>query len=215
MLTMAYIALAILGCGYILVAAFLGHLGDSAGGGHADGAHADGHAGAGASMTYGVEGGGHGTATADHGAPGAFHFPFFSPLALATLFASLGGFGLVAKSGFRVGDGASLLLALPAALGMSYAVTYAAWRLVRGSTGSSEIRLADLAGTSAEVTTPIPEGGVGEAAALVKGQRYSAPAREVDGRAVPRGAFVTVIRMAGTTLVVSSAPPSAGGKDGR
>jgi hypothetical protein len=52
------------------------------------------------------------------------------------------------------------------------------------------------------VITPIPAGGIGEVAAIVKGQRFSGPAREQDGREVPRGAHVRVKAMVGTTLVV-------------
>jgi hypothetical protein len=214
-LTLAYMAFAALGCLYVLIAAFLGHVSDFGGahsaghGGHADASGAGGHSGhggqeshGGAADSYGIGGGGHGTVSAStHGAP-AFHFPFFSPLALATLVAALGAYGLVAKIGFKVGDEASLALALPAALATAYAITYVGWRLVSGSRGSSVIRLADLPGSAAEVTTPIPAGGMGEAVAMVSGQRYAAPAREVGGGAVPRGAAVTVVSMVGSTLVV-------------
>lgn len=216
MLTLVYLALAVLGCGYIVVSGFLGHLfefsdsgpaghaGD-AGGGHGGhdngGGHDADHAGEHA-VSYGLDGSGHGTATADAGGIGEFHFPFFSPLALATLFASIGAFGIIAKHGFGVRDATSLALALPAALATSYAVTYVGWRIVRGARASSVIRLADLRGALAEVTTPIPAGGLGEAVALVGGQRYSAPAREETGREVPRGAAVTVVGMLGPTLLV-------------
>src|ERR671931_2362181 len=52
-LTVAYIALAILGTGYVLVSAFLGHVSDTGGGGH------DAHA-ASSESHYGVDGSGHG-----------------------------------------------------------------------------------------------------------------------------------------------------------
>jgi membrane protein implicated in regulation of membrane protease activity len=219
-LTLMYIAFAVLGCGYVLVSAFLGHLGDFGGGEHggADHGGAD-HGGAdhgghdhgpGEGGHYGVDGGGHGSATADAAGGAAFHFPFFSPLAIATLLAALGSYGLIAQHGFGVSEGASLLVALPAALATAYGVTYLGWRLVAGSRASSVISLAQLAGAPAEVTVPIPAGGVGEAAALVSGQRYSAPAREADGREVARGAAVTVVGLVGTHLVVA-----AGRKPGR
>jgi membrane protein implicated in regulation of membrane protease activity len=195
-LTLAYVALAVVGCGYVLVSAFLGHA-DDAGGGHD--ASADAHGG-----DYGVDGTGHGTIHASAGGGAEFHFPFFSPLALATLGAAIGAWGLIAQFGFRLEGDRSLLVALPAALVTAYAVSWASWRVVRGSRGTSAIRLAALAGAVAEVTTPIPEGGMGEVAALVDGQRFSAPAREVEGGALARGASVTVVRMVGNTLVVRS-----------
>ena len=198
MLTVAYIALAVLGCGYVLVSAFLGHTGDSGGG--------DGHDASGASShsDYGVDGSGHGTTHASGGGDAGFHFPFFSPLALATLCAGLGAWGLIAQFGFRLRGDESLLVAIPAALLTAYLVTWASWRMVSGSRGTSAIRLASLAGSPAEVITPIPAGGVGEVAALVEGQRYTAPARDRDGGALARGAAVTVVRMVGNTLLVTS-----------
>ncbi len=204
MLTLTYIVFAVAGCGYVVVSALVGHLfdfGDSSGDAGADGGDGGGADDAGGH--YGVDGGGHGTAAAGHGVHADFHFPFFSPLALATLFAALGGYGLIAQFGFHWQDSASLLFAVPAALATAYGVTYVGWRLVRGSRATSVIRTAQLAGAHAEVTTPIPAGGIGEAVAVVGSQRYAAPARESEGREVPRGAYVQVVGMVGPTLVVT------------
>lgn len=201
MLTVAYIALAVLGCGYVLISAFLGHASDSGGDGHdtsAASSHSD----------YGVDGTGHGATHTSSAGGAAFHFPFFSPLALATLCAALGAWGLIAQFGFRLQGDESLLVAIPAALVTAYVVTWASWRMVSGSRGTSAIRLAALAGSPAEVITPIPAGGVGEVAALVDGQRYTAPAREADGGALARGAAVTVVRMVGNTLLVTPHRPA-------
>lgn len=203
MLTLAYIALAVVGCGYIVITALLGHLfeaGDGDGDGHEHGRTA--HEGGDSAVTYGLDGSGHGTASADGVGGAEFHFPFFSPLALATLGASIGAYGLIALYGLRVEEPTSLLIAVPAAIATAYAVTYVGWRIVSGSRASSVIRTAQLRGALAEVTTPIPAGGLGEAVAAVAGQRYSAPAREETGREVPRGTLVTVVGMLGPTLVV-------------
>jgi hypothetical protein len=238
LLTLVYMAFAGLGCLYVVLAAFLGHTGDSGGhldggagggdgpgdGGHAGlggllGGHAGGHAGhaadsghaghAGhAETAYGVGGGGHGSVQAAAQAAAGFHFPFFSPLALATVVAAIGGWGLIAKYGLDAGDGASLAMAVPAAVLTAYGITYVAWRLVSGSRASSLIRLEQLAGAPAEVTVPIPAGGVGEATAMAGGERYTAPAREVDGGAVARGAMVTIVA-AGPTLLVRAGPAAA------
>jgi membrane protein implicated in regulation of membrane protease activity len=208
MLTLTYIGLAVLGCGYLAVAVLMGHLFEFSGGsdahaGHADAAGAD-HA---AQMDYGVDASGHGTAAAGGHGPAAFHFPFFSPLALATLFACIGAYGLISKFGLKVADTPSLLISIPAAFVTAYVVTYLSWRIMSSSRGSSAIRLQDLIGCPAEVITPIPRDGVGEVATLVAGQRFTAPARESEGREVPRGAQVTVLRMSGTTLLVRAGHP--------
>lgn len=141
---------------------------------------------------------------ADSGADGDFQFPLLSPSGVATLAGSLGAFGLIAKFGLDLADWASLLVALPLAVLFSYAATYAAWRVLVGSSTTSTIAADDLTGADAEVITPIPAGGVGEAAAFVKGQRYTAPAREIDGLEVPRGAVVSVVRLTGSTLYVKA-----------
>ena len=202
MLTLTYLALAVLGAGYLLFSMFVGHS-DLGGEGHGDAGH---HApdGGDAHMDYGVDAGGHASASAHAPHAAEFHFPFFSPLALATLFACIGGYGLIALHGFRMEDTTSILAAIPAAVVTAYLVTYAGWRIVGSSRGSSQILLKDLAGAHAEVITPIPAGGLGEVAALVGGQRYTAPAREAHGKAVPRGAQVTVLKMVGSTLLVES-----------
>jgi membrane protein implicated in regulation of membrane protease activity len=183
MLTVMYLVLAALGVGYVVIASILGHVAeafDGHGGGHGDGGDGNGHA-----------------AT-------TFHFPFFSPVALATLFGSLGGWGLILKHGFRVADETSLIAAIPLAVATGYAVTYAAWRMVNSSRGTISYRMSDLVGASAEVLTPIPPGGVGEVAAVVSGQRYSGPAREHRGREVSRGAVVKVVEVIGGTLLVTA-----------
>jgi membrane protein implicated in regulation of membrane protease activity len=171
MLTLTYIALAVAGCGFVLVALALGQLFDG-----------------------------------DAGADGVFHFPLLSPTGLATIAGSLGAFGLITTFGFGLTDWNSVLVAVPLALLFSYAATYAAWRVVVGSSTTSAIATADLAGADAEVITPIPAGGVGEAAAFVGGQRYTSAAREIDGLEVPRGAVVSVVRLAGSTLYVKAGP---------
>jgi len=140
----------------------------------------------------------------DVAADGDFQFPLLSPSGLGALAGSLGAFGLIARFGLGLSDWPSLMVALPLALLFTYAATYAAWRVLVGSSTTSTIAAADLVGAEAEIVTPIPAGGVGEAAAFVRGQRYTAPAREVDGLDVPRGAVVSVVRLAGATLYVKA-----------
>jgi membrane protein implicated in regulation of membrane protease activity len=174
MLTITYIVLAIVGLLVVAAALILGQLFEGDGGLH------------------------HGHVGVDVG----FHFPFLSPTALAALAGAIGAVGLIAKYGLQVSDTVSLAIALPAGFVFTYLVTYIAWRVLKGSVGTTAVTPEDLIGVHAEVLTPIPAGGVGEAAAVVRGERFSAPAREVDGLAVPRGAIVTVVRFAGSTLYV-------------
>jgi hypothetical protein len=222
LLTLVYMAFAGLGCLYVVLAAFLGHATDFGGhdagsgmtGAHAHSHDGGGHSGPGSGNTaYGS--GGHGAVHATSSAAAGFHFPFFSPLALATLVAAIGGYGLIAKFGLGVGDGASLALAVPAALLTAYGITYAGWRLVRASRASSVIHLDRLAGALAEVTVPIPAGGVGEAMTVAGGERYAAPAREVDGAPVERGTTVTILATGPTLVVKAAAAPPPGRQEPR
>lgn len=174
MLGLVYVALALFGCGFILVAALTGFGGDGDAGG------------------------------AD-GGDGAFHFPLFSPLTLAILFASIGAYGLITRYGFGLGDTPSILIATAAGLATAYAVGNAAFRLMHSARGTSAIRAGAFEGAAGEVITGIPAGGVGEVALLLDTQRFTGPARSADGRAIARGAAVTVLRRVGATLVVRAA----------
>jgi membrane protein implicated in regulation of membrane protease activity len=174
MLTLTYIALAVVGCGYVAVALVLGQQVDGDGGGDAG--------------------------------DGGFHFPLLSPLSLATFCGAAGALGLLATFGLHLSDAASVGVALPAAMLFTYVFTYAAWRVLVSSTGTQTVREIDLVGATAEVLTPIPQGGLGEVVAMVRGQRHTAPARTSDGTPVPRGTIVSVERVAGITLIVRPEP---------
>jgi membrane protein implicated in regulation of membrane protease activity len=195
-LTLAYLILVVLGTGYIVVTALLGHLVDAfhdaqagIGGGHDAGA-------------YGVDGSGHGSVSAGDGGAFDFHFPLFSPLALATLFATIGAYGLIAKQGFEIDGLKSLLIALPAAFATSYATLYVAARIVNSSRATSTVQTHQFAGAVGEVITPIPESGLGEVAAIVDGQRHTMAARTLDGKPIGRGRSARVVRLQGSTLLV-------------
>jgi membrane protein implicated in regulation of membrane protease activity len=178
MLTATFIALGSLGCLYIAFSAFAGHLFDFG----TDDAHSPGH-----------------------GEDGEFHFPLFSPLALATLAATTGGFGLIALHAFDVSEGASAAVAIPAAIITTWLVTWVGFRLVKGSRGSSTFTTEAILGATGEVSAPIPEGSVGEVTLLVNGQRFVTTARADPGVSLPRGALIRVRAMSGTTAIVEAA----------
>jgi len=62
--------------------------------------------------------------------------------------------------------------------------------------------VAQLIGTEASVITPIPENGVGEIAYVVRGTRYTAPARVESGTAIASGQSVKIKRVVGTQFYV-------------
>ena len=69
----------------------------------------------------------------------------------------------------------------------------------------SEFAPDAMIGREAEVTTPIPENGMGEVAFEMKGQRETASARSIDGTPLPRGRLVVIEKVTGTTVHVRAA----------
>lgn len=59
-----------------------------------------------------------------------------------------------------------------------------------------------MQGREGEVITPIPQGGTGEVAYVVKGQREIGAARSEDGTAIGKGRLVVIQKAIGPTLYV-------------
>ena len=62
--------------------------------------------------------------------------------------------------------------------------------------------MAQLIGQTAAIISPIPENGVGEISYVQSGSRYTAPARDEKGRAIPNGKTVKITRIVGTQFFV-------------
>jgi hypothetical protein len=77
---------------------------------------------------------------------------------------------------------------------------------------SSEVRMTSLVGRSAEVTVAIAAGGVGQIALTFSGERTEQIARSADGRALPRGAEVTITGLRGDSVVVAPLESPAGSR---
>jgi membrane protein implicated in regulation of membrane protease activity len=191
-----------IGSGYAAVTAILGgffgmahHVGDlGIGVGHADMGH-----------DYG---GGH-DATGGHGdafAVGSDMEPVISPLspaAISVFLATFGGVGVILTSMFHL----SLFATLPASTAAGALVTGGVlvlfYHFFTKVQASSETRMAEVIGLSAEVTVPIPGHGVGEIAYICRGARLVSPARSEDGSELPRHAAVQIVRQVGSTLYVA------------
>jgi membrane-bound ClpP family serine protease len=81
--------------------------------------------------------------------------------------------------------------------------------LFRETQAGAEFSLDDMVGRTVQVITTIPEGGTGEIAVEAKGSRINGPAKSVDGRAIPRNAAVTVVRVVGNLYYVQEISPAA------
>jgi membrane protein implicated in regulation of membrane protease activity len=125
-----------------------------------------------------------------------------SPITLATFVTVFGGVGVITTQLFNVSPGVSLVISVVSGLisGGGMYLFYSQF-LIR-SQGSSEIRHGELIGLEAEVTVPIGENVTGQVTYLTKSGRMSSMARSTDGRPIPRGQLVEIVRTSGPQVLV-------------
>ncbi|MCL5098812.1 MAG: NfeD family protein [Candidatus Omnitrophica bacterium] len=137
---------------------------------------------------------------------GAHEMPGFSPLSPTTIAAfvtAFGGLGMI-FSEFE-STHTPLISAVLAAFGglvIAALVFLLFQQIFRRTQSSSESKVAELIGQSATIITAIPEKGVGEIAYIQSGCRYTAPAREESGTAIPNGQTVVITRIVGSQFYV-------------
>ena len=174
---------------FTILSALLGHL---FGGGHD--AHPDLDVGTGGHAEAGFQ---------DTGMPGLSPF---SPTTICSFITAMGGFGMIftrieATRSVWISAPLSILGGLIIAAGVVSLFGY----VFHKTQCSSEGRVADLAGRSATIITPIPSDGVGEIAYVQSGSRYTAPARSESGEAISNGRTVTITRVVGAQVFVTPA----------
>lgn len=129
----------------------------------------------------------------------------FSPTIICSFITSFGGFGLI-FSQFHTTS--KTVVSAPLAALCSLVVAGGLYKFLsvvfRNTQSSSESHVGRLAGTEANVISPIPAGGVGEIAYVVGGSRYTAAARVENGQAVAVGKPVKITRIVGTQFYVST-----------
>lgn len=145
--------------------------------------------------------GGHAEAGYDSsGVPG---ISFFSPTVLACFVTAFGAAGVILS---RIEATKSVWISAPLSMVIGLIMAFGAFllfnALFKSSQGSSESRVASLAGQTASIVTPIPENGVGEIAYIQGGTRYTAPARTINGEPVGAGKSVRISRVVGTQYFV-------------
>jgi membrane protein implicated in regulation of membrane protease activity len=174
-----YLVLLILGLIYAVFLLVTGHFVGDADmdlGGHGVDIHADVHAE---------------TADGTHG------ISPISPLTIATFITAFGAIGLVSTGLFDASDRISLIWAALGGFVFSVLVYFAFTYLFIKPQGSSEVHVAELAGHTAQVITPIPADGMGEVAMVSQGGRVVYSARSDQGDTIEQGASVRVVRVAG------------------
>ncbi len=136
-----------------------------------------------------------------------------SPITVATFVTTFGGIGVLCTQLFDCPAPLGLLISTVSALltgGLMYLVV--SQFLVR-SQASSELRRSELIGMQAEVTVPIGESSLGQVTYVTKSGRMSSMARSLDGRPIPRGQFVEIVRTIGQQVLVRPLPPAEGQDD--
>lgn len=145
--------------------------------------------------------GGHAEAGFDQtGMPGMSPF---SPTTIASFITAVGGLGMIFT---RVEATSNIWVSVPLSLfgGLLIAagVVWLFGTIFHKTQSSSESHVARLLGQTATIITPIPANGVGEIAYVQGGTRYTAPARDDRGGAVPTGQTVKIVRIVGTQFYV-------------
>jgi membrane protein implicated in regulation of membrane protease activity len=129
----------------------------------------------------------------------------FSPTIIAAFVTAFGGFGIIFS---EIPATNRAVVSAPLAIVAAFVVAACLYKflavLFRHTQGSSEPHVAALVGTVADIITPIPENGVGEIAYVVRGTRYTAPARAEKGGAVGSGKAVKITRVVGTQFYVET-----------
>ncbi len=133
--------------------------------------------------------------------------PTFSPIntvTLATFITTFGAAGLL-TSFFWKGPGSvvpGLLIATLSGFIVAGLVFWMFYKVFSITQSSSESRVAELIGETAEVIAPIPPDGMGEVAYVHKGSRLNAPAKSEDGKPIPVHTSVTITRVVGGYIFV-------------
>lgn len=145
--------------------------------------------------------GGHAEAGFEHtGMPGISPF---SPTTIASFVTALGGLGMVFSS---IEATKRMWVSLPLSILGGTVIAggvFFLFNLVFQKTqSSSESQVGTLVGHNATIITPIPANGVGEIAYVQGNTRYTAPARDDAGAAIPSGQTVKIVRIVGSQFYV-------------
>jgi len=136
----------------------------------------------------------------DHASP--VHASPWNPLVIASFVGGVGGFGILGTRLLGMQSFFSLVVALPAGLVLAGIIFGLYVLLISQAGGSSAATWQDIRGAAGLVVTPIPEKGLGEVTYVARGSRFTAAARSIDGRAIPKDTSITVLDVEAAAVVV-------------
>jgi hypothetical protein len=126
----------------------------------------------------------------------------FNPLVISSAITAFGAVGIIAKTGFHLGDLLSTVFGLGFAGAIGTAIFFGIVKFMYGSQSNSVFSMDDLVDTEAEVITPIPANGVGEIAYVINGIRYNLSARSYLSEDIPRNSTVIIREISGNAALV-------------
>jgi membrane protein implicated in regulation of membrane protease activity len=144
----------------------------------------------------------------DHGDAGG---PSLFSLRIMSSFLTAFGVGGVVARYYGLSHPAAAGVGTVAGAVMS-TIVYQFARLLYSQQASSDLRMSQLVGLTAEVTVAIPDGGVGQVTLTHGGERSEHIARSGDGTVLPRGASVVITGLGGDSVTVARAVVTPGEK---
>lgn len=126
-----------------------------------------------------------------------------SPITIATFITTFGGIGVLSLQLFGSSPAMSLIWATAGGLTAAGGMFLFYSRFLIGSQASSELRRGELVGLEAEVIVPIGESAPGQVAYETKSGRMTSIARPADGKPIPRGVYVRIVRTIGPQVLVA------------
>jgi hypothetical protein len=155
------------------------------------------HGGHGGDIGHGgdVGHGGHADHTGYFGHDGGDISSYVNVSTVLAFIAWFGGIGYLARNGAGWTALVSVVLAVFGGLAGAYLIYLVFARIIRpGQTAPLDPRDFELQGKLARVTSSVRAGGTGEITYVQSGARMVRAARAADGRAIPRGTEVVVMR---------------------
>ena len=131
-----------------------------------------------------------------------------SPVTIATFVTVFGGLGVLTLQFFDIDPRWSLLIATVGALACSALMYLFYSQVMIRAQASSQVLRSELVGMEGEVTIPIGETAPGQVSYVTKAGRMSSTARSLDGRPIPRGQFVKIVRLVGPQALVQPITPT-------
>ncbi|HLY62508.1 MAG TPA: hypothetical protein VKV95_17340 [Terriglobia bacterium] len=141
----------------------------------------------------------------DLGVHGEVHggVSFFSSRVLSVFVTAFGGFGAIGTNlGYSIG--LSTLMGLGGGLFFG-AIIYLFASFLYSQQASSDIRMSELVGGTAQVTVAIPQGGVGQVRMTMGESVVEKIARAQDGGEIPIGTLVKIESIVGEAILVRRA----------